>query len=308
MKNINKILIIVFISVIYLRADYPEYNDYDISLYFEVTETAIDQFVKTQVFPHPVGTYTDGNDQYSYSISLIQPGVTITTGTVTFSSAIIGSVTLLGNTVKYTYPVTVPIDIPAEDITVNEINGFLENIPTAINNIPTGPQWLKNIIITAYTDLEISLYPDQFMEEINAQIPDDLDININDIEFGWEALEGKLQFHVTVPCESRGPFVELVNCWFSTNKLHVYFQFRSNVKLRILNYELYYSGYRTAHGSSSLIIPAPTEGQQVGETITLTFNKDDSEMFPSGTLYEFSIVFGTDQGWFEKNYPTFTIN
>jgi len=49
MKNINKILIIVFISVIYLRADYPEYSDYDIGLNFEVTETAMDQIFWTQV-------------------------------------------------------------------------------------------------------------------------------------------------------------------------------------------------------------------------------------------------------------------
>jgi hypothetical protein len=308
MRNILKLLLIIALFVFSANADYPSYTSYDISLNFEVTESAMDQFIRLQLFPAPVGTYTDGSNSYSYSISIFQPDIEVASGSVTFSSAIIASVTLLGNTVSYTYPISVPVSIPTDSISVNDIKGFLEDIPDEINNISTGPQWLKNIIIDAYEDLELSLYPEQFLEDINDQIPDDLDIVIEDIEFSWTALTEKLQITVSVPCSSRAPFVEKVNSWDESSTQYK-IQFRSNVFLRILNIEMYNSslGQNVANGSTAMTIPAPTNGNDVGATVTVTLNANSGYYFNSGN-YIIRVVFGNDYGWFSNSWSCTILN
>lgn len=306
MKNILKIQIVLLVSFMFLFAQYPAYNEHNISLYFEVTESAINQFLKTQVFPQPEGTYQDGGNLYNYKITLIQPEIEIGEGEIIFNSEIIGKVTLLGNTIRYYYPIEVTVSIPSGSISIYGISGMIQGIPNAINSIPTGPQWLKNLIINAYNNLEITFYPDKFIEDINTQIPDGLDININDFDFGWEALEGKVQFSITVPCESRAPFVQIVSVT-DIDESRVVVQLRSNVFLRILNVEMFNRtrGQQVASLSTTATIPAPNNGEDVGDIVSLTIAANSGMTFASGT-YDLRIVFGNEFGWF-KNESLFTI-
>lgn len=306
MRNILKLMLTISLFVFSASADYPSYTSYDISLNFEVTESAMDQFIRLQLFPEPVGTYTDGSNSYSYSISIFQPDIEVASGSVTFSSAIIASVTLLGNTVSYTYPISVPVSIPTGSISVNDIKGFLEDIPDEINNISVGPQWLKNIIIDAYEDLELSLYPEQFLEDINDQLPDDLDIVIDDIEFSWTALSEKLRITVSVPCSSREPFV-ILNYVTYLNTSTVNVSLSSNVNLRVLNYEIILSNtQQVAHGSLTYTIPAPTNGNEVG-TVIFPISSDSGKSFASGE-YVLYIIVGNDFGWMRKYYSFQIVN
>jgi hypothetical protein len=180
---------------------------------------------------------------------------------------------------------------------VNEIKGFLENIPTVINNIPTGPQWLKDIIIGAYEDLEISVYPDQFMESINATIPDEYDITIDDLEFGWEALSEKIRFNVTVPTHAREKFVWMKWIVYDEYPYHEFrFKFYSNVDLDILGYNLWYdvySEYGEVTNPGVSLTPNTWSGQIVVE--------DNTSHIEAGT-YRLFIYFGSSYGWIGVSY------
>jgi len=46
MRNILKLMLIISLFVFSANADYPSYTSYDISLNFEVTESAMDQYIK----------------------------------------------------------------------------------------------------------------------------------------------------------------------------------------------------------------------------------------------------------------------
>lgn len=298
---LNAVLFILFSINLIFAAD-PAYSNYDIDLSLTITEAALDQFIRIQAFPEPEGTHTSGSDTYSYSVSVIQPDIDLTPGTVTFNSAINASVTLAGTTVKYSYPVSVSVSIPSGSVSVNGIIGFLEDIPAEINNSGIGPQWLRNIIVNAYKDLELSLYPKKLMDEINAQIPDDLDIVINDLQISWQVTNGSFDMTVTVPSSSRAPFVKLKNLSLSSGADNLRCTLQSNVKLRIIAFDVYNSlGSPVAHGQSNLIIPAPAIGEEYGE-ITLSVSSDNGSNFTS-QYYIVSVILGNGYTYFVKNFP-----
>ena len=269
-----------------------DYTHYDISVDFEVTESAIDQYLKNQVFPQPEGTYEDG--EY-YTVTLLQPDIEITENSITFNSEIIATVTISGNTNRYIYPISVPVSIPAGNLTITEISGYLQNIPTAINNL-YGPQWIKNIIIDAYAQLNLHLYPNQFIEEINAQIPTDLDIIINDFDFEPVVSEEVLQIIVTVPVDTKARYAE--GQWFiRTHDNEFGFHFRSNVQLNIVGY----SFVNTMNG-------AHWENENVGITLTpnewsdwIIVQPGDEDDFVEG-VYKIKVFFETEYGWFAMVY------
>lgn len=293
-----KLLFIVFILNCSVFSE--DYTDYNIKLYFELPEESIDQFIKTQVFPRPEGNY---ESQY-YRVTLIQPDIEITSETITFYSQIITKVTIGSETIRYVYDIEVPVSIPAENISINEISGILQGIPDAINS-QYGPQWLKNIIITAYNDLELDIYPQQFLNEINTQIPEDFDLEINDIGFGWEAVDGKLIFTLFVPIHARGPFVLCYNNenwrWFSTDAMQANFKFVSNVELYVIYYRFVDPLGTSICTESDLVIPAPIGDNDTGDPEILTVNSETGTPFPAGWHYLY-IIFGTNYGWMQKTF------
>jgi len=175
-KFILPLLLLIFmLSIAYAT---EEYSAYTIETYFEITEISINQFIRTYVFPNPVGTYSDGGTVYSYNIVITQPEIVLNNGQIRFKSIIYGTVSVLNNEYKYKYPIDVGIRIPDGGVSISGIIGFLEGIPDAINSIGAGPQWLKDKIIDAYNNLELSLYPMGLLDEINELFPDELDIKL----------------------------------------------------------------------------------------------------------------------------------
>jgi len=130
---------------------------------FEISEVAMSTFIQTQVFPQPEGTY--GTD--SYKIRISAPRVELHSGSITFKATITGYVTAGSVTIPYAYTVSNSISIPTIDLSIQGIIGVLQGIPDQINS-QSGPQWLKDIIINAYTNLNLTVYPQRILDRLGA--------------------------------------------------------------------------------------------------------------------------------------------
>ncbi len=162
MKTNFKLLFILWSSYLFIYAD-PDYRAHEIEMSFEISEVAMSTFIQTQVFPQPEGTY--GTD--SYKIRISAPRVELHSGSITFKATITGYVTAGSVTIPYAYTVSNSISIPTIDLSIQGIIGVLQGIPDQINS-QSGPQWLKDIIINAYTNLNLTVYPQRILDRLGA--------------------------------------------------------------------------------------------------------------------------------------------
>ncbi|RKY50301.1 MAG: hypothetical protein DRP92_08015 [Candidatus Neomarinimicrobiota bacterium] len=294
------LLFLMLIFLLLIAYGEEEYRVYTIETYFDITELSINQFIRTYIFPNPVGTYSEGGNVYSYNIVLTQPEIVLSDGQVRFRSVIYGSVSVLDKEYKYRYPINVRVGIPDGSISISGIVGFLEGIPEAINSIEVGPQWLKDRVIEAYDNLELSLYPVELLEEINRAFPDELDISIEDIGFGWQVLEGKIRVIVSVNSKSRGPIIKVVNRGEMDSET-LFITIKSNVRLKAVLKGLYYFDTATqrASGPINIDIPPPEDGEEYGDEVTIKFY--NPEGYPSGS-YRFMLLFVNRYYWFYFYY------
>lgn len=117
------------------------------SISFEQSESALNALAKTQVFPHPIGIYFDGNDEYTYDIYVWNPAIDIEPSTVTFTCTVYADLWLFDEEFHFQYPLSLSLDFPQVDVSITGIITFLEGIPEQIENMD-GEEWLKDIIVT----------------------------------------------------------------------------------------------------------------------------------------------------------------
>jgi hypothetical protein len=178
-----------------------------ISVNVEVTDLAVNRFIQAQTFPSPVVNILGG----VYRLSITTPVVIFQTGNVS-TQFTVNATTLTAGFPSYTQPVSIAIRVPQGQISVTQIIALLEGFPAYINN--TGlPQALKTAIVTAYSDLQLTVYPTALLLAANSSIPPSLDLTVTDISvLSQGANSGKLTLGVGIkvvgnPPEFRCQFV-----------------------------------------------------------------------------------------------------
>ena len=178
------VIINCFISVVFA-------GTHMISISFEQSESALNALIKTPVFPHPVGIYEDGDGEYEYDIYLWEPEIDIEPNSVTISCTIYADVWFYDEEFHYQYPLLLTLDFPEVDVSITGIISLLEGIPGQIENMD-GEEWLKDIIIDEYENLELVAYPNNLLNDVNGSIP--FDITLNTAGFTWSAEDDLLKF------------------------------------------------------------------------------------------------------------------
>lgn len=290
MKTYHKILMILFSLSLFAYGD-PGYTSHDIEMSFEISEAAMSTFIQTQVFPQPEGTY--GTDYYKVRITA--PRVELHPESIVFKATITGYVTVGSTTIPYDYAIDNSITIPTIDLSLQGIIGTLQGIPDQINN-QDGPQWLKDIIIAAYNNLNLTVYPQRILDQINQPIPDAIDINVNDITCGFEIVEDAMQISITVKILERAPYND--GRWFINEfEGDIGFQFRSNVRIDILKYAVYSQN----RGEVVVDVNNPGITLQPGQWSNTIQVSDGSEI-DDDDYYIIKVVFGSDFGWYGISY------
>lgn len=132
----------------------------------------------------------------------------------------------------FVWIVSPSVRIPDISISTQKVIGFLEDIPNLIEE-QEGPQFLKDIIIEAFEDLALEMYPKKLLEESNDLIPEFLDIEIKDIEFAFEVALKQLRLTVTIVSE-----VEAGRFWIVGNQNNG-FTVHSTIETSIIDIEVY---------------------------------------------------------------------
>lgn len=280
----------IFISCVGLIYADPNYRAHQIEMCFEITEVAMSTFIQTQVFPQPEGTY--GTDFYKVRISA--PRVELHSGSIVFKATITGYVTTGSMTIPYAFTVNNSINIPSFDLSIQGIIGVLQGIPAQINS-QSGPQWLKDIIINAYNNLNLTVYPQRILDKINEPIPDDVDINVNDVTCSFAIEEDVMRVTIGVNVLERAPFYS-AQAWVETGSGHIHLRFRSNVNTTILKYDV-------ARYNSTPIGSSTNTGinMQPG-TWSQTINLQDEAPIANSQVYVVKVVFGSEFGWTAIRY------
>lgn len=204
-----------------------------ISISFEQSESALNALIKTQVFPHPVGIYVDGNNEYSYDIYVWNPAIDIEPGIVTFTCTIYADLWLFDEEFHFQYPLSLSLDFPELDVSITGIITFLEGIPEQIENM-NGEEWLKDIIIDKYENLELVAYPNKLLNDVNDSIP--FDITFNTAGFTWTAEDDLLRFSFYVNTTSNP--LTIVSQYRKSGSESIAIRLMPNVPLILRGYKI----------------------------------------------------------------------
>lgn len=203
---------------------------FNITFEFNQSEAALNTLFRAHVFPHPIGVYGD-ND---YNIYLWEPSVNIESNSVIFNFTVFADITIGSETIQYIFPFSLPLEIPTGELSIQGLITQLEGIPDVINAL-NGPQWVKDIIITEYEDLELLLYPNSLLEAANENIPENWDININD--FGiTPSIDGDI-LTFTLFTEILSNPLTLITQYYA-GYANITFQFNPNVPVVIIGYKI----------------------------------------------------------------------
>ncbi|GEM_PF-2367397 len=267
-------------------------DNYTVTLQFEQTEEALSTLFRAQVFPHPLGVH-NGDD---YDIYLWNPDIDIEPGVVKFNFTIFADVVIGGTPIQYNYPFSLPLNIPAGELSITGIIAFLEGIPAQINSMD-GPQWVKDIIIAEYEGLELTVYPNSLLEDANANIPESWDLTVGNFGFTWAAETNLLKFTVFTEIESK-PLT--INSEYKRGDTWIGIRMNPNVPLTVLGYNIVLIGGTMWTNDRDLnlnLTPNTYEGN--------AFYIDFGTTVGSGGDWRLEVSLGSDYGLWIYTY-TFT--
>jgi|GEM_PF-5730163 len=279
-----KTKLLAFLGFIFLIVPLVRGDNYTTTLYFEQTESALNALLKTQVFPHPEGVhYGDQFDIYIWDQSInLEPGV------AHFSCTVHADLVIDGEQTTYEYPLNLTLNIPSVNLSLNGITTFLEGIPQQIQNLP-GPQWVKDKIVDAYENLQLTMYPNKVIDNANASIPDELDITVNDFGLSTPDIQqDKIVWSINSNYDVNDPNI---TGWFKETSDHQkLFKFHSNVHRKIIKIKVYRSQYFRAE-------TIPNDDLNADDySPVYTFSPDDIQAFD----YYYVVVWFGPQDFFTK--------
>lgn len=263
-----------------------------IPLHADITELGINRFIALQTFPVLTGVIPGTG--YNYHISITRPMVFIRTNFFQARFSII----ITSDIGNYILPIAPNIYIPPLSISYNEINAFFVNFETLINQSPL-PNSLKQIIIQGYNSQNLAVFPSRLLNSALKNIPNFLDISLNDIQFQFNALERKLRFTVTPQVSGNPPLLKAY--WLKPAAYRLKLKFSSNIFTVARRIKIYDSAQREiADGGHYLEIPKGGESQE------LEFTNISTGIYYVHVIY--NSIFGEYIRTYRFNYNTATYN
>lgn len=273
-------------------------GDHTISTTVELSSSAINRFLNTQYnetgFPRSFNVTQNGT---TYTISLTLPEIILTPDNAEIR--MIFDVNT-GTINVYHFEVDPSIDIPQGQITEPQVQAFLTNLPTVLNNVTFIPQWVRNGIIQYYNSFGFDVYPSKLIDQVNTNWFSQRAINVVSPYFslGWQVSQDLLTFVISIYLNSQSPDFQTALLDPSSGDDLVFF--KSNIQVTVKEVlvvstgggNIYYHGYPNTLCSKGGIVNI------------------DMGLLNLGTLNTYTVraVYKIDNTWFCGEYGWVIVN
>lgn len=262
------------------------------SIQFVQTEESLTSLLKTEVWPRPIGFY--GGDPYE--VYAWNPSLDISQQTLTLNFVFIADYEINEVPIYKEIPISIDLEINALTLSISGVSVLLEGISSQIQNSAL-PAWLKSILISQYEGLELTIYPQKLLDEINDQIPSSIDFTITDISTTILDLQvGKLVWTLEIEYIINAPWLEAEMQFDGCNYI---VRLTSNVvhsvrKIRLVTI------------SGSTVDDYDPEMQLVTDETGISISKNAGSMIATGHYILYIITY-SDTGWMAYTFTYYII-
>ncbi|HUI28938.1 MAG TPA: hypothetical protein VLX91_01885 [Candidatus Acidoferrales bacterium] len=194
MNTVRKLFFFVMVCVPLLNSK-SFAGEHTIAATVEITQTAINRFLNTAYNSWGIPQYV--NFPYSgvnYKLALGLPQIILTPGNAKLQMVFD---LYNGTTDVYHFVVNPSVNIPAGQVSSPQVQAFLTDLPTQINNISWLPQWVKDTLIHYYNSLGITMYPSELIDTANTQWFARRAILLDSLAVGWQVGQGVIDLIVS---------------------------------------------------------------------------------------------------------------
>lgn len=198
---------------------------------FEVDESAVNGFIAIQYsqpsFPREFSGSIGG---FTYRLLLGQPRVEFVPNFMRMR-AHLRAETNIGN---FDWDITPSIYIN-NSISLEDVVALLQNFPQYVNTyLANAPQWLRDVIIQHYQDLNLLVYPGKILEFAESFVPEFLAIEVSNIGLDpIVSMQGKVSITAFLTVTGIQP-------WYPGYTMNRnFFKVRSNVRVTVTNVTFY---------------------------------------------------------------------
>lgn len=169
---------IAFLVLLFVICALPSPGQQNITGTFEIDESAVNNVIAIQYlspsFPREFSGSIGG---FTYHLFLGQPTVEFVPNFMRMHAHLIAQ-TSIGN---FEWDISPSIYIN-NSISLTDVVALLENFPQYVNtHLTNAPQWLRDVIIQHYQDLNLIVYPEKILEFAESFVPDFLAIEVSNI-------------------------------------------------------------------------------------------------------------------------------
>jgi len=185
----------IVLSFLYIAFPLMVLSQQNITCTFEIDESAANAFIGIKYssgkIPHDFSGSVGG---YTYHLLLGQPIVEFLPNFMRIR-ATLDAQTNIGN---FHWEITPSIYINYSASLI-DIKAFLENFPAYVNTyLSNAPQWLRDVIIQHYQNLQLTMYPGKVLDYVESYVPEFFAIEVTNISGTTQSLQGTLSISITV--------------------------------------------------------------------------------------------------------------
>ncbi len=180
-----------------IDCDNPVTGDYIVGASVEITDDVVNRFLDRQYasagFPRTLSGSTQGID---YHVVLDLPTIQFGYQSLGLHMAFEATASVGGViTQTFSFEIEPTVDLNGCGISTSMVTAFLTNIPAKIQ-AENLPDWLENVLISAYQDLELELYPARLLDQVEPDWFRQRALNITDLGVTWRVWQDTLELKV----------------------------------------------------------------------------------------------------------------
>lgn len=179
-------------------------GDHTVVTTVEISATAINRYLNTQYnsagFPRSVEV--DYGSGYMLLLTLPQVILTPNNAKLQMIFDVWQDVTHV-----YHFEIDPSLNVPSNQVTLPQVQAFLTDLVTQLNNVPGVPQWVKDAVTQNYNALGFNVYPSKLIDQINTTSFAQQSVNVVSPYFAleWQAGQGVLDLLVYTYLTSSPP-------------------------------------------------------------------------------------------------------
>jgi len=167
-----------------------------ITSYFEVEEYAVNRIIAQEYDPGSF-EYSGTVGSYTYHLMMGQPEVNFEQNQMNMQATLTAE-TNVGN---YSWTISPSIYVNYS-ISISQVIALLESFPAYVNTyLANAPQWLRDVIISHYEDLELTVYPAKVLDYTESMVPDYIAFSVKDVTVSVQSLPEVLQIGLGIVVE-----------------------------------------------------------------------------------------------------------